>query len=166
MTSISNKTFDEIKVGDNSCMKRTLTKFDIELFAIVSGDVNPAHVDAEYAKKSMFHDVIAHGMWTGALISTVLGTQFPGPGTIYLAQNIKFLKPVYIGDEITVSVRVVKKYVRKPILVLTCVCTNQRNKNVATGFAKVMAPTQKITCKRMVMPKVTLSSQDNKINEN
>ena len=87
MQNIENKTFDEIKVGDMAHLSRTLTREDIELFAIMSGDVNPAHMDPEYAKQSMFHEIIAHGMWGGALISTLLGTKLPGPGTIYLVFN-------------------------------------------------------------------------------
>jgi acyl dehydratase len=86
---IENRTFDEIKVGDSASLTRTLTKRDIELFAVMSGDINPAHMDEEFAKSDMFHKVIAHGMWGGALISTVLGTQLPGPGTIYLGQSLR-----------------------------------------------------------------------------
>ena len=77
---IENKTYDEINVGDSASLQRTLTPRDIQLFAVMSGDVNPAHVDPEYAKSSLFHEVIAHGMWGGSLISTVLGTHLPGPG--------------------------------------------------------------------------------------
>lgn len=79
MNRIENRTFAELKVGDSASIARTLTYRDIELFAIMSGDVNPAHVDEEFAKSDMFHQVIAHGMWGGALISTVLGTQLPDP---------------------------------------------------------------------------------------
>ncbi len=85
MSRIENRTFAELQVGDSASIARTLNHRDIELFAVMSGDVNPAHVDEEYAKSDMFHHVIAHGMWGGALISTVLGTQLPGPGAIYLA---------------------------------------------------------------------------------
>ena len=91
---IENKTYDEIAVGDSAELQRTLTPKDIDLFAVMSGDVNPAHVDPEYAKTDIFHHVIAHGMWGGALISTVLGTQLPGPGTIFLSQSLDFEAPV------------------------------------------------------------------------
>ena len=94
MEHIENRTFDEIRIGDSATLVRTLKPEDIQLFAIMSGDVNPAHVDPEYAKSSMFREVIAHGMWGGALISTVLGTQFPGPGTIYIDQTLHFSRPV------------------------------------------------------------------------
>ena len=98
---IENKIFDEIEVGDSASVEHTLTQKDIQLFAVMSGDVNPAHLDEEYAKSDMFHKIVAHGMWGGSLISNVLGTQLPGPGTIYVHQDFDFLKPVGIGDTIT-----------------------------------------------------------------
>ncbi len=90
---IENRTFSELKVGDSASISRTLTSKDIELFAIMSGDVNPAHVDEEFAKSDMFHKIIAHGMWGGALISTVLGTQLPGP-----AQSISVSRCAFAGQ--------------------------------------------------------------------
>src|SRR6516162_9174450 len=101
---IENRTFDEIAIGESASLSRALSKDDIALFAVMSGDVNPAHLDEAYAEKSMFHRIIAHGMWGGSLISTVLGTRLPGPGTIYLGQDLHFLKPVGLGDTITVTV--------------------------------------------------------------
>ena len=73
-TFIENRTFDEIQIGESASLVRTLTREDIELFAVMSGDINPAHVDEEYARSDMFHKIIAHGMWGASLISTVLGT--------------------------------------------------------------------------------------------
>ena len=93
MERIENRTFDEIKLGDTASLVRTLTHKDIELFAIMSGDINPAHLDDAFAKSDMFHKVVAHGMWSGALISTVLGTQLPGPGTVYVDQSLHFRWP-------------------------------------------------------------------------
>lgn len=106
---IENQTFDEMKVGDSASLVRALSKEDIELFAVMSGDVNPAHVDEEYARSDMFHKIIAHGMWGASLISTLLGTRLPGPGTIYLDQTLAFHRPVALGDTITVSVTVTSK---------------------------------------------------------
>jgi acyl dehydratase len=91
---IENSTFDEIEVGQSATLVRTLSREDIELFAVMSGDVNPAHVDEEYAHSDMFHEIIAHGMWGASLISTLLGTKLPGPGTIYLGQTLRFRRPV------------------------------------------------------------------------
>src|SRR5512142_2968577 len=108
-TCIENRTFDEIQIGERASLVRTLTREDIELFAIMSGDINPAHVDEEYARSDMFHTIIAHGMWGASLISTVLGTKLPGPGTIYLGQTRRFHHPIMIGDTITVTVTVTDK---------------------------------------------------------
>ena len=102
------------KVGETASLARTLTYKDIELFAIMSGDVNPAHVDEVFAKSDMFHKIVAHGMWGGALISTVLGTLLPGPGTIYLNQSLHFRGPVGLGDTITVTRESGGKKARKP----------------------------------------------------
>src|SRR3974377_1720792 len=113
MELIENRTFDEIKIGDIATLERTLTEQDILLFAVMSGDINPAHVDPEYAMSSRFREVIGHGMWSGALISTVLGTVFPGPGTIYLGQNLRFRRPVKVGDTITVKVAAKEKEAAK-----------------------------------------------------
>src|SRR4249920_1926675 len=122
---IENRTYDEIKVGDSATLTRTLRPEDIQLFAIMSGDVNPAHVDPEYAHSSMFREVIGHGMWSGALISTVLGTEFPGPGTIYLGQNLRFRRPVKVGDTITVKVTAKEKDAAKGRIALDTECLNQ-----------------------------------------
>ena len=103
---LENVTYDELSVGQSARLLRTLTQADIQAFAAVSGDTNPAHLNAEYANDTLFHGVIAHGMWGGALISALLGTEFPGPGTIYLEQNLKFVKPVRIGDTLTVTATV------------------------------------------------------------
>ncbi len=156
MQYIENKTFDELKVGDTASITRTLRQQDIELFAVMSGDVNPAHVDEEFAKSDLFHKVIAHGMWGGALISAVLGTELPGPGTIYLDQSLSFRRPVGLGDTVTVRVTVREKIPDKKQVVLDCVCTNQAGETVIKGEALVIAPTQKVRRPRAVLPEVHL----------
>ena len=114
---IENRTFDEIAVGDSASLSRTVTQQDIELFAIISGDVNPAHMDPAYADADMFHKIIAQGMLEAGLISAVLGTELPGPGTIYLGQDLRFLHPVSIGDRITATLTVTEKHPEKGDLV-------------------------------------------------
>src|SRR5664280_1406584 len=109
MERIENRTFDELELGDTANLVRTLTYKDIEVFAILSGDVNPTHVDESFAKSDTFHNVVAHGMWSGTLISAVLGTELPGPGTIYVDQSLHFHRPVRLGDTITVTVKVTNK---------------------------------------------------------
>lgn len=145
---LENRPFHEIAVGDTASLERRVTRRDIEMFAIVSGDVNPAHVDAAYARSSRFHGIIAHGMLGASLISTLLGTRFPGPGTIYLGQSLKFLKPVHIDDVLTVSVTVTS---RDPVghrLVLDTRCVNQLGELVIAGEAEVMAPTEEVRIHR------------------
>ncbi|MCZ0813188.1 MAG: bifunctional enoyl-CoA hydratase/phosphate acetyltransferase [Pseudomonadota bacterium] len=153
---IENRPFDEIKLGDSAELVRTLTAQDIDAFAVVSGDVNPAHVDEEFAEGDIFHKVIAHGMWGGALISNVLGTQLPGPGTIYLEQSLKFLKPVGVGDTVVVRVEVTERDEEKHRLTLACTCTNGDGKPVIEGVARVIAPDRKIRRPRMTMPDLVL----------
>ena len=132
---IENRTFDEIEVGDTATLLRTLRNEDIHMFAIMSGDINPAHVDAEYARSSVFTEVIAHGMWGGALISTLLGTQFPGPGTIYIDQTLHFSRPVRVGDTLTVTVRCDRKFDHNKHMILDCTCVNQHGEKVIHGTA-------------------------------
>ena len=153
---IENKTYDEIKVGDGASLQRTLSERDIQLFAVMSGDVNPAHVDPDYAKNSMFHEVIAHGLWGGALISTVLGTLYPGPGTVYIDQSLHFSRPVTLGDTLTVSVKVKEKFDRTKHVVLDCQCVNQDGRTVIRGVAEVLAPSEKIRRHRAQLPEVRL----------
>ena len=157
---IENRTYDEIAVGDTSVLTRTLRPEDIQLFAIMSGDVNPAHVDPEYARSGMFHEVIAHGMWGGALISTVLGTEFPGPGTIYISQTLKFSRPVKVGDTITITLTCTQKFDHNKHMIFDCLCVNQDNLKVIGGEAEVLAPTEKIKRERTVMPEVMLSDRE------
>ena len=157
---IENRTFDEIAIGDEARLSRSLTWRDIELFAAMSGDVNPAHVDEEFAKSDMFHKIIAHGMWGGALISTVLGTELPGPGTIYVSQSLNFQRPICLGDSVTVTVRAVDRNRTKRRVTFECNVVNQDSKVVITGRAEVVAPTEKVCRQRMPVPQVELREPD------
>lgn len=156
MRYITNKTFDEINIGDTAQLIRTLTKKDIELFAIMSGDINPAHVDDEFAQSDHFHKIIAHGMWGGALISTVLGTELPGPGTIYIGQSLNFKKPIGIADTVTAIVTVMEKNPLNKDITFLCTITNQNNEEVINGTAVVRASDEKIQRPRVELPSVTL----------
>lgn len=156
MDTIENKTFDELRIGDSARLVRMLTDKDIELFAIMSGNVNPAHVDPEFAKSDMFHKVVAHGMWGASLISTVLGTELPGPGTIYLAQTLHFRKPVGLGDTVTVTAQVARMGEAQHTVALDCKLINQRGEIVIDGVAEVIAPTEKVARQRMVLPEAEL----------
>lgn len=157
---LENHTFDEIRVGDTASISRKLGEREIQLFALASGDVNPAHVDPEYAATDMFHRVIAHGLWGGGLISAVLGTELPGPGTIYLGQSLKFTRPVGLGDTVTATVTVKDKSAEHHIVTLDCQCTNQKGEVVITGEATIKAPLEKVRRPRVELPKVVLGSHD------
>ena len=160
---IENVTFDEMQLGQSASLTRTLRAEDIQLFAVMSGDVNPAHVDPEFARDSMFHEVIGHGMWGGALISTVLGTQLPGPGTIYLNQSLRFSRPVTLGDTLTVSVTVKEKQSEKRRVVFDCLALNHRGDKVISGTAEVLAPAEKIRRPRIAMPSITIDNRSDRL---
>lgn len=153
---IENITYDELSVGQFATLTRTLALDDIRAFAAVSGDTNPAHLDPVYANDTLFHGVIAHGMWGGALISAVLGTQFPGPGTIYLHQDLEFTKPVRIGDTLTVTVTVKSKDDAKKRVDLDCDVKNQKGESVLHGLARVIAPSDKVRRPRVSAPHIQL----------
>ncbi|MDP3422912.1 MAG: bifunctional enoyl-CoA hydratase/phosphate acetyltransferase [Burkholderiaceae bacterium] len=153
---LENITYDELSIGQSARLLRTLTLADIQAFAAVSGDTNPAHLNAEYANDTLFHGVIAHGMWGGALISALLGTQFPGPGTIYLEQVLHFTKPVRIGDTLAVMATVVSKDDAKKRVELDCLVTNQKGDRVLHGTARVLAPTQKVRLPKPNLPEIKL----------
>ena len=153
---LTNRTFDEVAIGESASLVRVVRMDDIELFATVSGDANPAHLDAGFAASDPFGHVVAHGMWTAALVSAVLGTKLLGPGTIYLGQDLHFLKPVTPGDTITVTVTVRSKEASKRTVVLDTVCTNQRGETVLSGAATVKAPGQRMSWPRLRLPEVTL----------
>lgn len=157
--NIENRTFDEIRVGDTASLEKRLTIDDIKLFAIMSGDINPAHLDDDFARSTRFQEVVAHGMWGGALISTVLGTELPGPGTIYMGQTLRFRKPVRLGDVLRVSVRAQAKDERHKRITFECLCTNQNDEIVIEGEAEVQAPTEKVSRPRAVLPRVRLAER-------
>ncbi len=127
------------QVGDRASFTKTMTEADVILFAGISGDLNPAHINDVYAKQSMFKGRIVHGMLAGSLISTVLGTQLPGPGTIYLSQDLKFLKPVYLNDTLRATVEILEIR-EKGRTRLKTIVENQENVCVIEGEALVLLP--------------------------
>ncbi|MFM8153470.1 MAG: MaoC/PaaZ C-terminal domain-containing protein, partial [Polynucleobacter victoriensis] len=129
-------------------------------FAAVSGDTNPAHLDIEFASTSLFHEVIGHGMWSASLISTLLGTRFPGSGTIYLDQTLHFKRPVKVGDTIAVLLTVISKNNDKKSIQFDCLVTNQKNEKVVVGEASVLAPTIKVRHQKLSTPQIRLFDPD------
>lgn len=155
MTTLVNRTYDEIQEGDSATLVRTLTEKELVLFAAVSGDVNPVHLDAEFAKTTMFGEQIAHGMWSGSLISAALATVLPGPGTIYLGQELSFRRPVKLADTLTVTLTVKEKQSKNRVVLDTLV-TNQDGDKVVVGTATVMAPTEKAELTAPVLPEIKI----------
>ena len=162
---VENFTYDAIALGQSARLLRTVTLGDIQAFAAVSGDTNPAHLNAEYANDTLFHGVIAHGMWGGALISALLGTHFPGPGTIYLEQVLHFTKPVRIGDTLTVTATVTSKDDVRKQVELDCQVTNQKGVRVLHGTARVLAPTQMVRLPKISAPQIQLFDPEARFKE-
>jgi len=133
------KTFEQLNVGDRGQFSKTVTDADIYLFAGVTGDLNPAHIDEEYARGTFFKTRIAHGMLSAGFISAVIGTRLPGPGTVYMRQTLDFLAPVRIGDTVTATVEVVEKLEKQRVRLKTT-CTNQEGVAVLDGEALVSPP--------------------------
>ena len=133
-------TINEMKIGDSASFTKTVSETDVYLFAGISGDFNPAHVNQTEAEKGIFGKRIAHGMLSAGFISAVLGTLLPGPGTIYMGQELRFTKPVAIGDTITATATVAEMIIEKNRVILDTVCANQNGEIVIKGKATVMPP--------------------------
>ncbi|WP_347489795.1 MaoC family dehydratase [Desulfoscipio sp. XC116] len=129
--------FEQIKIGDNASLSKTMSETDVYLYAGISGDFNPVHINKEAAAGSIFKERIAHGMLTAGLISAVIGCKLPGEGTIYLGQNLKFTAPVRIGDTVTAIVEVIGRKEDKRRLTLKTTCFNQLGEIVIEGEALV-----------------------------
>jgi 3-hydroxybutyryl-CoA dehydratase len=137
---MKGKTMAELQIGDFAEHAKTISESDVYLFAGITGDLNPAHINQQAAEQTMFKGRIAHGMLSAGLVSAVLGMQLPGPGTIYLSQTLKFTAPVKFGDTITARAEVSDRNVEKNRIVLKTTCTNQDGKVVLDGEAVVMPP--------------------------
>ena len=133
-------TIKELNIGDKDYFEKTISESDVYLYAGITGDLNPAHINQREAENSIFKGRIAHGMLTAGLISAVLGMKLPGPGTIYLSQEMKFLAPVRFGDTIKAEVEVIEKIEEKNRIKLSTTCTNQNGEIVLKGIAVVMPP--------------------------
>lgn len=137
---MKGKTISQIQIGDSEFYERTVTEADVVMFGGVSGDLNPAHFNEKYARDTMFKGRIVHGMLTASYFSTVLGTLLPGPGTIYLGQELKFTKPVRVQDTIKAVVTVTEINLEKNIVKLETIAYNENGEVVVKGLATVMPP--------------------------
>ena len=152
MSKLDNKIYSEINIGDSAQYTRTLTEEDVLLFAQVSGDINPVHLDEDFAKSTPFGGRIAHGIWSASLVSAAIATELPGPGSIYLGQNLKFKRPVYINDTLTVELEIKEKIDKRQRVLIDCKVLNQKGQTVLTGEADVMAPSEKLSLERPKLP--------------
>lgn len=133
-------TIQEMKIGDHASVTKTVSETDVYLFAGITGDLNPAHTNEVAASKTMFKTRIAHGMLGAGFISAVLGMYLPGPGTIYMGQELKFTKPVHIGDTVTATATVEEIILEKNRVILDTTVVNQDGEVVIKGKATVMPP--------------------------
>lgn len=134
------KTIDELRIGETHRFAKTISESDVYGYAGITGDLNPAHINEQYASNTFFKTRIAHGMLTAGFISAIIGTQLPGPGTIYIGQTLNFKAPVRIGDTITASVEVSEIIKEKNRVKLKTVCVNQEDTIVLDGEATVSPP--------------------------
>ncbi|CAM3584116.1 Phosphate acetyl/butaryl transferase [Bordetella sputigena] len=157
LQTLTNRLFDEIAVGDTASTERTLTDKDIRLFALLAGGLNPKQTDsATTGSAEPLQGVIASGTWGSALISGVLGTRLPGPGTVYCSQSLRFMGPVRVGDTLRVTVTVVERDPARKRLRMDCECTNQRGDVIIDGEAQVQAPTERIALQRDSIPDIRI----------
>jgi 3-hydroxybutyryl-CoA dehydratase len=134
------KTIYDIKPGESARLSKTILESDVTGFAELTGDHNPVHLDPVFAANTLFGQRVAHGIMSAALISAVLGTRLPGPGAVYLSQNLRFLKPVFLGDTITARVDVREVFTEKKRVVMATSCSNQHGDTIAEGESVLLIP--------------------------
>ncbi|WMR33740.1 MaoC family dehydratase [Metapseudomonas otitidis] len=155
MSQVTNFTYDALEVGQKASYAKQVEERDIQLFAALSGDRNPVHLDAEYAAGTLFKERIAHGMFSGALISAAIACELPGPGTIYMGQQLKFTRPVKLGDTLTVELEILEKLPKNRVRIATRVF-NQNAEQVVDGEAEVLAPKQSLAIELPELPPITI----------
>ncbi len=160
---VENKPFSELKVGDSATVTRTITLDDLRLFAAATGDANPAMIDPQFADSSIYREVVANGMWSGAMLVNLLGCQLPGLGTILVDQNLRFLRPIMVGDTATFKITVERKYERTQHVLFDAEVVLESGLRAITGTLEVLAPTEKIIRPRVSIPEVILSNRDERL---
>ncbi|MEN9879438.1 MAG: hypothetical protein RIQ55_84 [Pseudomonadota bacterium] len=160
---VENKPFSELKVGDSATVTRTITLDDLRLFAAATGDANPAMIDPQFADSSIYREVVANGMWSGAMLVNLLGCQLPGLGTILVDQNLRFLRPIMVGDTATFKITVERKYERTQHVLFDAEVILESGLRAITGTLEVLAPSEKIIRPRVSVPEVILSNRDERL---
>jgi phosphate butyryltransferase len=158
--TLVSRTFDEMSVGDTAAVTRVLSVNDVKTFALLTGDLNPTHVDEAYVRKHLDGRLVAHSLWSGALIASLLGNELPGPGTRYVRQSLSFERPIYAGDTLNVSITLTAKDPGRNLVEFACCCTNAAGEVVATGTAVVAAPLEKISLPRPDVGKIAIQTYD------
>ena len=156
---LENLTIDEIDIGQEAELTRTLATRDIELFAAVSGDLNPTHLDTAFAEATG-QPLTGHSLWAGLLVSSLLGNKLPGPGTVYRSQSLRFHRPPEVGDRVTVRIRVTAKDEAARTVAFDCDVRRQGDELLVDGTAEVLAPERKVSIEPVALPRVTLSHSD------
>ena len=158
MAQLTATAFAELTEGQSADYQKTLTAADIALFAATSGDVNPVHLDRDYAATTVFGEPIGHGMWLGALVSAAIATRLPGPGSVYRAQSLQFKQPIKVGDTAQVTLTIKELKARTRLAVIDCQVRTQDGVLLARGEAEVIAPAEGGTIEAPALPKVTVST--------
>lgn len=156
MAMLRGSSFEELTIGQRASYTRTVSDEAVRLFAAVSGDVNPVHLDEAFAATTSFKARIAHGMFTGGLISAAIALELPGPGSIYIAQELRFERPVRIGDTITVELTITEKHPDKKLVRIETIARNQLHKVVVSGAATVLPPAEPLQLERPSEPRFSL----------
>ncbi len=156
---LENRTYDEIQIGQMAGLERTLTRDDVALFSKVSGDLNPIHIDEEYARSQGAKGVVGHSLWATSLISSLLANVLPGPGTVYRSQDATFHRQVALGDTLKARVTVLEKRPEQQIL-FECLVLNQHGQEVMTGKAVAIAPTERLRIEAVDVGDVTVRRHD------
>jgi len=158
--TVENHPFSELKVGDSASITKTVSIDDLRLFAAATGDANPAMLDPDFADSSIYREVVAHGMWSGAMLVNLLGSELPGIGTILVDQNLRYLRPVTVGDTVSFKITVERKYERTQHVLFDAEVTLSNGLRAVTGTLEVLAPNEKIVRQRLCVPEATLSNRD------
>lgn len=156
MTTLTNILYDDITIGQTAEYSQTLTEEALVLFAKVSGDVNPVHLDADFAANTMFKERIGHGAWTGSIISAALALTLPGPGGIYISQSLSFRAPVKVNDTVTIKLEVTAKNDKRQFVTIKTIAVNQEGTTVAKGEAVVIPGKEKMDIKAPELPPITV----------
>ncbi|MBN1656108.1 MAG: polyketide synthase dehydratase domain-containing protein [Deltaproteobacteria bacterium] len=158
--TLQSVAYDQLKIGECAAISKIFDQRDLYLFAATTSDINPIHLDERFAATSTFGRRVAHGMWSTGLISAVLGTLLPGPGSIYLGQSMKFLRPVFLGDKVKATVEVAAKDDRRKLVTFKCRVTNQRGETIATGLAEGIVPNTSSRVPAPTLPEIILRSKN------